>query len=193
MQDSDIQDLMVRTEAFAVRLLGQYKWRGRYGGVTPECVSAEDLTQFAFEKILAGAKWDEDKPLWLVLEGLVRGEVGNIAKGAENRRIINIETETHSNKPSSATDHLEEIPDARPCPASTLSRAEDDELFLNVVESLNEGTPERKIAEAIFGGAKKRSEIMTECLLDAATFEAAKKRLRRSLENYRQQLAAAHH
>lgn len=192
MTEAEFHDLLDRTTAFAARLISAQRWRFGKGGFLPEGFSAADLAQAAFENILKGGKWDESKPLWLVLEGYVRGSVGNLAKSLENRLISGIDDKLPKGEETWRS-AVEQMESADPGPVEIIQRAEDDELILGVVDGLEEGSPERKIVEAILNGASKRADVLAETGLKAAEYEAAKKRLQRFLENYRQQKAAGHH
>jgi hypothetical protein len=192
MTESELHELMDRTTAFAARLIAGKSWRFGKGGLLPGGRSACDLAQAAFENILKGGKWDEDKPLWLVLEGYVRGVVGNLAKSCENRLVSGID----DNRPNGDDvwhSAVEQFASDGCDPGENHQRDEDDEVFLEVVEGLKAGSPEKKIVEAFLNGASKRAEVLEETGLKAVEFEAAKKRLQRFLGNYRQQRAYGHH
>lgn len=193
MQDVDLVDIMQQTTAYASRLVRQAIWRGAPDGMLPNGMSATDLSQMALEKVLEGAKWDPDKPLWLVLQGLVRGWVGNLKKRPENWRLVSGEDMTEVDKNGCRLPLMEVFEDPSPGPGETVALEEDDSFILEFIDELLEGSPERLITESIFAGASKRTEILADTGLTAPKFEAAKKRLRRLLENYRQKRASAHH
>jgi hypothetical protein len=80
-----------------------------------------------------------------------------------------------------------------PDPVERTKRSEDYEVILQIVDSLAEGSPEKRIAESYLSGASKRDEVCSETGLNVKEYEAAKKRLRRFLEDYRKKRAAARH
>jgi hypothetical protein len=192
MTEAELHDLMERTTAFAARLISCKHWRFGKGGLLPGGRSACDLAQAAFENILNGGKWDKDKPLWLVLEGYVRGLVGNLAISCENRLVSGIDDKQSCGEEAWSS-AVEQIASGDFDPAGKLQRVEDDDLILDVVDGLEVGSPERRIVEAVLNGSSKRAEVLAETGLKAAEYEAAKKRLRRFLEDYRQQQALGHH
>ena len=192
MTEAEIHDLMDRTTAFAAHLISGKRWRFGSGGFLPGGRSACDLAQAAFENILNGGKWDEDKELWLVLQGYVRGLVGNLANSCENRLVSGIEDKQPLGEEAWSS-AVERIESGDFDPAENLQRVEDDDVILDVVDGFEVGTPERRIVEAVLNGASKRAEVLAETGLKAAEYEAAKKRLRRFLEDFRQQRAAGHH
>lgn len=192
MTEAELHDLMDRTTAYAARLISGRRWRFGPGGFLPGGRSASDLTQAAFENILNGGKWDEDKPLWLVLQGYVRGLVGNLAISPENRLVSGID-DNRSLEEETWKSAVEQIASGDSHPAENLQRMEDDDVMLDVVDAFEIGSPERMIVEAVLNGASKRAEVLEESGLKAAEYEAAKKRLRRSLEDFRQQRATGHH
>lgn len=193
MQDGDLVDVMQQTTAYAYRLVRAALWRGTCDGVLPDGMSAVDLSQMALEKVLQGAKWDSDKPLWLILQGLVRGWIGNLKNGAENRRLVNGEDFSEIDEGGTILSPMEAFADPSPAPGDRVAREEDDNFILEFIDGLEAGSPERLITESIFSGVTKRNEILADTGLTAPKFEAAKKRLRRLLENYRQKRASAHH
>lgn len=193
MTEAELRDVLDRSAAFAARLVRARTWRSREGGVLPEGRSIQDVVQLAFEKILEGAKWDEDKALWLVLEGLIRGWVGNWVKSWENRRFSNADDTASPEGDDAWVSAVDQFEASAPTAAQELLRKEDDDLILEIISSMEEGSPERRVIEAIFSGASKRAEIMADAGLDAGSYEAVKKRLQRFLENYRQDRASAHH
>lgn len=191
--DAEILDLLDRATAYANRLIKGNSWRRTYGGVLPGGNSAQDLVQAAFEKILNGAKWDEDKDLAMVLCGIIRGRVQNLAKSWENRKFSNPEDETESEEDDAAGSAIDQFASADSAADRKVSEKEDEDLLLEIIESLDEGSQERKIVEAIvFSGARKRAEVLEDTGMSEKEYEAAKKRLRRFLENYRQERAVAH-
>ena len=154
----------------------------------------QDLVQAAFQNILRGGEWAADKPLWLVLEGFIRGSVRNLATSWENRLFTNGDDKVSPDGDDRWLSAFEQFSTDGLSPDDTLIQEEDDDLILNIIESLGEGSPDRLIVEAIFhSGAKKRDQILMDTGLDAKSFEAAKKRLRRFLENYRQERESANH
>lgn len=192
MTEADLHDLMERSTAYAARMISSKSWRFGKGGLLPGGRSVEDLVQAAFENFLAGGKWDEDKPLWLVMQGFIRGCVGNFAKSWENQRFSNID-DNPADGEESWRSAVEQIATDDPDPVERTHRSEDDDLILEIVDGFKEGSPERRIAESFLYGASKRAEVLTETGLKAEEYEAAKKRLRRFLKDYRQERASARH
>ena len=191
--EADLLDLMERAAAYASRLVAQKSWRGAKPGVLPEGRSVQDLVQSAFEKVLEGAKWDDGKDLAMILEGIIRGMVGNLAKSWENRRFSNPDDATSPEGEDAWVSAVDRFPSTGGGPAEIVARREDDDLILETIESLEAGSPERRIVEAIFSGAAKREEVLAETGMGDKEYEAAKKRLRRCLEHYRQECASAQH
>lgn len=191
MTDAEIHDVIDRATAYAIRLISSKSWRFGRGGLLPGGRSVGDLVQAAFENFLSGGKWDENKPLWLVMQGFIRGCVGNLAKSWDNRAFSSIDEKSSEG---------EEIWHSAIDPISVVSfdtheatdRPDDDDLILKIVESFQEGSPERQIAEFFLNREGKRAEVLADTGLKAEEYEAAKKRLRRFLEKYRQEPAAAH-
>lgn len=192
MTEAELHDLMERTTAFAARQISGKRWRFGKGGFLPGGRSACDVAQAAVENILNGGKWDEDKPLWLVLEGYVRGLVGNLARSCENRLVSGIDDKRPLGEETWSS-AVEQIVSGDFDPAENLQRAEDDDVIIDVVDGFEIGSPERRIVEAVLNGASKRADVLAETGLKAAEYEAAKKRLRRFLEDFRQQRAVEHH
>lgn len=193
MTDTEILDLLDRVTAYASRLIRGNSWRASYGGVLPDGNSAQDLVQTAFEKILSGAKWDKEKDLGMVLCGIIRGNVGNLVGSWENRRFSNPEDKAALQQDDDGDSATDRFASADSPADRKASEKEDEDLMLEVIESLTEDSEERKIVEAIvFSGARKRAEVLADTGMNEKEYEAAKKRLRRFLENYRQERAAAH-
>ena len=193
MTDAEILDLLDRATAYASRLINGNSWRGSRGGVLPNCSSAQDLVQTAFEKILNGAKWDEGKEFGMILYGIIRGTVKNLVNSWENQRFSNPEDDTQSQEDDEAGSAMDRFASAESTAVRKVTETEDEDRLLELIESLKEGSEERKIVEAIvFSGASKRGEVLEETGMNEKEYEAAKKRLRRFLENYRQERAAAH-
>ncbi|MES2466347.1 MAG: hypothetical protein V4675_03510 [Verrucomicrobiota bacterium] len=193
MKDAEILDLLDRATAYASNLIRGRSWRGAHGGVLPDGNSAQDLAQTAFEKILCGAKWDEEKDLKMVLCGIIQGAVKNMVESWENRRFSNPEDEAQSQDDDEAGSVIDRFASTDSAPDRKASEREDEDLLLEIIESLKDGSEERKIVEAIvFSGARKRGEVLDDSGMNEKEYEAAKKRLRRFLENYRQERATAH-
>lgn len=191
MSDEDILDLLDRATAFADRLVRSRSWRGSQGGVLPAGKTAHDLAQGAFEKILEGAKWDEEKDLAMVLGGIVRGMVQKLVKSWENRNFSNPDDQTVADEEADWVSAVDQFTSSEETADQKIVRKEDDDRILNLIESLKEGSEERRIVEAIFSGAPKRADVLTETGLSEKDYEAAKKRLQRLLNNYRQETATA--
>lgn len=191
MESSEILEIFDRSVAYAAVQMKSKTWRGAKTGVPPLAQSSKDLAQLAFEKILDGAKWDEGKPLWLVIRGLIRGWVSNFAKLLENQ--ANLNGEDHSSEEGGWSNWLDQIQADTVTPVSIIEREADDDVILEILESYPDGSDERKVVESIISGAYRRAEILKDTGLSAAKYEATKKRLQRSLEKYRQILTAAHH
>ena len=193
MTEAEFHDLMDRSVAYATQLISSRNWRNAERGVLPEGRSASDLVQAAFQNILEGGKWDEDKPLWLVMRGYIQGTVGNLVKSWENRVFSNADDGLPEEVESDWVSAVEQYENDDAPPESRLVREEDDELILGIIDSMDPGSPDRRIVEAIFNGASRRAEVIAEAGLNDKEFEATKKRLRRFLENYRQELRSVHH
>lgn len=193
MTDAEIFDLLDRATAYASRLIKGNSWRRSRGGVLPGGNSAQDLVQMAFEKILNGAKWDEEKEFGMVLCGIIRGTVKNLVNSWENQRFFNPEDETQSQDGEEARAAIDQFTSASLAPDRKVSERADEDLLLEIIESLKEGSDERRIVESIvFSGAGKRADVLKDTGIKEKEYEAAKKRLRRILENYRQERVAAH-
>lgn len=193
LTDAEIFDLLDRATAYASSLIKSKSWRGARGGVLPNGNSAQDLVQTAFEKILNGAEWDEEKDLGMVLFGIIRGNVKNLVESWENRRFSNPEDITQHQEGDESDSALDRFASSESVASSKALEKEDEDLLLEIIESLKEGSEERKIVESIvFSGARKRAEVLEDSGMNEKEYEAAKKRLRRFLENYRQKRSAAH-
>lgn len=193
MTDAEILDLLDRATAYASRLINGNSWRGSRGGVLPDGNSAQDLVQTAFEKILNGAKWDEAKDFGMVLCGIIRGAVKNLVNSWENKRFFNPEDSTQSQDEEEAGAAIDQFASAGLESDRKISESADEDLLLEIIESMKEGSEERRIVEAIvFSGAAKREDVLKDTGLKEKEYEAAKKRLRRILEDYRQKRVAAH-
>lgn len=193
MTNAEVFDLLDRATAYASRLIKGNSWRGAHGGVLPDGNSAQDLVQRAFEKILNGAKWDEEKDFGMVLCGIIRGTVKNLVNSWENQKFSNPEDGTQSQEDDEFDATINQFASSESTAGRKASEREDEDLLLEIIESLKEGSEERKIVEAIvFSGARKRAEVLEDTGMNAKEYEAAKKRLRRFLENYRQERATAH-
>lgn len=192
MTDDEIDHALDQTTASAVSMISSKSWRSCNGGLLPGGRSAQDLVQAAFENILKGGKWDDDKTLELVLFGFIRGSVGNLAKSWENRNFTSID-EKSADGDEVGLSAIEQIAADDPDLVEKTSPSEDYEVILQIVDSLAEGSPEKRIAESYLSGASKRGEVCSETGLNDKEYEAAKKRLRRFLEDYRKKRAAARH
>ena len=192
MTDAELHDVMDRTTAYAVSMISSKTWRFGKGGLLPGGHSVQDLVQAAFENFLTDGKWDDNKPLWLVMQGFIRGSVGNLARSWENRNFSSIDEKSEDGEEAWRS-AVEQIATDDPDPVERSKRSEDDDLILEIVDGLKDGSPEKRIAESFLNGASKRAEVLAETGLMAEEYEAAKKRLRRFLEDYRQKRDAAHH
>jgi len=190
---SEIEELVDRLTAYARKLVASKSWN-RGGGIEllPKGFSAKDLVQAAFSNLLGGGDWDEDKPALLVLKGFIKGTVGNLINSSEHKTNDSLEDEFADPEQlwKSAT---ENITDSDPGHSEIVQRDEDDDIFMEAMEGLADGSPDRLIVEAIFNGAAKRDEVLADTGLTASEYEAAKKRLRRYLSDFRQQLTSVHH
>lgn len=192
MTDAELHDVMDRTTAYAVSMISSKTWRFGKGGLLPGGHSVQDLVQAAFENFLTDGKWDDNKPLWLVMQGYIRGYVGNLARSWENRNFSSIDKKSEDGEEAWHS-AIEQIATDDSDPVERSKRSEDDDLILEIVDGLKDGSPEKRIAESFLNGASKRAEVLAETGLKAEEYEAAKKRLRRFLEDYRQKRGAAHH
>ena len=151
--ESEIAKIVKELTAYAYKCIRSCCWRGIGStGVLPDGQSAPDVVQRAFEKILDGAKWDQDKPLKMVLAGLVRGHVSNQVLSWENRNFFNFEDKLRADGRSvtSAFDLEEEDADD---PLQFLIRREDDDAALELLDTLSPTSTEYKIVSAIFDGS----------------------------------------
>lgn len=193
LSEDKLLELLSRATAFATRCIKENCWRSAgSGGVLPEGSGPEDIVQRAFERLLDGAKWDEDKTLEMVLMGLVKGHVANLVRLLENKRTIN-PGDIKDNEDEAEQSKEKWTPKENLNPAHLMERAEDDEAALEILESFERDSQEYRIVEAILGGTTKRAEILQETGISASEYEAAKKRLRTFLQKFWQIRAANQH
>ena len=192
MTEAEIHDLVESSTAYAVRMIASKSWRGGKGGILPGGRSLQDLVQAAFENILGGGKWDADKPLWMVLQGFIRGCVSNLAVSWENRSFSNPDASPSPDGEEAWVSAIEQFPSSEEGADSRIVRKEDDDLILEIIESLEAGSTDRCIVEALFFGASKRVEVLAKTGMTDKDYEAAKKRLQRFLKEYRQERATVH-
>jgi len=182
MADEEVLDALKRASAFASRLIRSRTWRGSEGGVLPGGRMVEDLVQESFENVLKGSKWDESKPLWLILEGLVRGKVGNLVRSWGNRNFTN--PDRMDTRGDQSVSYFDELESRELSPDELVARQEEDETFiLKLSEALSDRPEERLIADAVMEGLEKRSEIAERTGLAVEQVTQARKRLKRFLES----------
>lgn len=193
MANDEVIDLVNRLTAFAVNYLKGRGWRNGSGKILPNGEDAQSLVQTALEKLLAGAKWDENKPAELVLQGIIKGRVQSLVNSPENKKSVDREedgfdeidgSELNGSLASEVATPIDEI----------LEGESQDKIFaiLEELEKLGK-IEEYKIVESIFCGNIKRVDILKDTGLDAKVYDVAKKRLRRFLEDFRQKMVTSHH
>lgn len=187
MTEAEIHGVVEQLTAYAARLIGSKRWRFGKAGLLPGGRSLDDIVHAAFENVLKGGEWAEDKPLWLVLQGYVRGLVGRLAISCENQLVTGID-DKRPNSEESWGSAVEAMASPEVSPVEIIQRANDDVVLLEILDAFDEGAPERLIVESIISGAPTRAEVLSDTGLSKGEYEAAKKRLRRFLEKYRQQL-----
>lgn len=192
MPEEEVIDAMERATAFALRLIRSRVWRGLRDGVLPRGRLAEDIVQESFENVLKGSEWAESKPLWLILEGLVRGKVGNLVNSWENRNFTNPEQiDTRQEQGVSFFDELEahEL-----SPDEIAARSEEQENFtLDLSEALSDRHEEQLIVDAFMAGIEKRREVADHTGLTVDQVTNAQKRLKRFLETEWKKTPSGHH
>lgn len=190
MSDSEFIELTDRMTAFTVNYLKGRRWRNGASETLPKGETAQSIVQMAFEKLIAGAKWDEGKPAWLILKGIIQGRVQSLVNSPENKNLIDCDDQV-----------LNETLEARsPALIKTdqIDAAEENESedrILGIIDELETlgKEEEKKVVEAILNGNDKRADILQETGFDVKTYEAVKKRLRRFLEKFRQEATQDHH
>lgn len=81
----DFVDLTKRLFLYADRLLGRHRiWRDNASGCPPGGVSASDLVQIAFSKYPLRRR-DDDVTPFMLLAGIIRGEVAHLVDRSENK------------------------------------------------------------------------------------------------------------
>lgn len=182
MAEEDVMEAMRNASAFAFSLIASRTWRGSDEGVLPNGATVEDIVYEAFENVVDGSKWDEDKPFWLILKGLVRGKIGNLVRSWENRKFSNadqIDTRKEQN-----VSFFDELSPHDPSPAKLLEQREEDENFmLELSEAMADRKEEQLIVDAIIDGTTKRREIAETTGISLKEFDQARKRLKRFLES----------
>lgn len=194
MSEAELVSLFKQLRAYAEKLIASATWRGAGpNGLLPKGDTAETLVQTAFENILSGAKWDEDKPLAMVMQGIIRSQVTNKVRSWENRNFApepRLRDEEGSDKGSA----FEVLPDPGALsPIEFLHRSEDDEKALKLLDDFSPEQAEYKVISAIFDCGGKRAEIIEQSGLSAKEYEATKKRLRNYLEKKWQKETPAQH
>lgn len=194
MTDEELRSLFKKLRTYAERLIASVSWRGAgQRGQLPDGDTAETLVQTAFEKILSGAKWDEGKPLIMVMRGIIRYQVGNKVRSWENRNFEHeprLKSEDGSDGGSGF--YLLADPDCL-SPLEFLQRSEDDDKVLELLDDFSSDQAEYKVISAICGEGGKRAEILEQTGLSAKEYDATRKRLRNYFEKKRQKEASAQH
>lgn len=181
-----MEALLDRLTAHASKRIRSLCWRGvGSDGVLPGGETPTSIVQTAFQNLLKGAKWDEGKDAAMVLMGIVDSRISNLVRSWENRNFCNPKESEEGDRSV-----FDLVPDEGLNPLELLVRAEDDEMALEILDALGDRTPEQRIASAIFGGARKRSEIAEEAQVSLSEYEASKKRLRTALKKFRQNRAS---
>jgi len=182
MSDEEVMDAIASVTAYAYQLMSSMTWRGSEGGVLPKGATAKDIAYEAFENVVNGSKWDEDKPFWLILRGLVQGKVGNLAKSWENRNFSN--ADQIDTREEQDVSYFDQLSSHDPSPAQIAEQREEDENFmLELSEALADRPEERLIVDAIIGGTTKRLEVAESTGLSLEEYDQARKRLKRFLES----------
>jgi DNA-directed RNA polymerase specialized sigma24 family protein len=183
MSEAELLSLFRRLRAQAERMIASLSWRGvGRNGQLPNGDTAESLVQTAFERILSGAKWDEGKPLAMVMLGIIRSQVSNKVRSWENRNFSS-EPRLKSEDGSDASSAFELLTDPESLsPLEFLERNEDDEEVFELLDDFSPDQPEYKVISTIFDAGGKRSEIIESSGLTEKEYEATKKRLRTYLE-----------
>jgi hypothetical protein len=84
-EGEELADLTKRLLLYAHYLLRRRStWRGNAAGTPPGALSPEDLVQIAFERYGRRTRPDGVTP-YMLLKGIMRGEVGHLAEQTENR------------------------------------------------------------------------------------------------------------
>jgi len=197
MTDDELTGLMEQMTAYAVRLIKAVSWRGSQGGILPNGEDGWSVAQTAFMRLLNGAKWDEDKPMWLVLRGIIRGRIQSLCKSKENQLTEGLRDGATKEEENEGLDREGNLADPIASnPRKAMMEQEDEAILMEIIEQLDaDGREEEsKIISAIVDGALKRTEILELTGLGEQVYEAAKKRLRRgSLKDFRQNLAFSDH
>lgn len=182
MPEEEVMEAMRNAAAFASRLIASRTWRGSDEGVLPNGATVKDIVYESFENVVDGSKWDEDKPFWLILKGLVRGKIGNLVRSWENRNFSN--SDQVDTRREQKVSFFDELTPHDPSPARLLEQREEDENFmLGLSEALVDRPEELLIVDAIIGGATKRQEIAEITGLSLEEFDQARKRLKRFLDS----------
>ncbi|MCB1100461.1 MAG: hypothetical protein KDN22_33160, partial [Verrucomicrobiae bacterium] len=153
--DSELEEAIDRTIDYAYQRMKGIHWQGVINGSVPEAKSAEDFTQEALEAVINGAKWDDSKPLWLVLRGIVSGKVNHLAESLENRsRQDSVEHREFLESAQGNADSFRYFP---------FNAGIDDELseafLLELTDALDDDPEAQSVVAAIWEGASKRSSI----------------------------------
>lgn len=192
LSSQELTDLLARARVYAERLIASLTWRGIGGDAPlPDGDDAQTIVQSAFEKLISGAKWDEGKPLEMVLKGIIRSHISNKVRSWENR---NFTVETGRQNSDEQYDQFDDLPDAVSLsPLEFLERTEDDARILELLEDFAPETPEYKVIFAIYEGACKRAHILEDTGLSDSVYEATKKRIQIHLKKKWQKNVSAKH
>ncbi len=192
MSDEEIITVLRQAIGLAINTVNARRWRSGTGGVLPEGSSGEDIAREAFADVLNGATWAEDKPLWLILKGLIYGKVYNKVHSWENKNFIN-----HNNVLSDDKIADQVAPSYAKTTDDTITHAKseenDDDLILLLAEAVEDKPEEKSVVDAIINGASKRSEIAQESGLTPGQVTNVRKRLKRIIEELRQKPAVSQH
>ncbi len=192
MSDEEIIAVLRQATVLAIKRVEARRWRSGVNGVLPKGSSGEDIAREAFADVLNGATWAEDKPLWLILKGLIYSKVYNQVHSWENKNFVNhndvLSDDNMVGKvdPSYAKTTEDTINHAK-------SDANDDDLILLLVEAVEDKPEEKSVVDAIINGASKRSEIAQESGLTAMQVTNVRKRLKRIIEEIRPKPAVSQH
>ena len=81
----DLVDLTKRLLVYADRLLRRHRrWRDNTSGCPPGAISANDLVQIAFSKYPSRRRAEDVTP-FMLLAGIIRGEVAHLVDRSENK------------------------------------------------------------------------------------------------------------
>lgn len=184
-----------RLVAYALRKARRLYWQGIRDGDMPEGTEVYDIVQAVIYQLLSGERrWDPDAQpdLFAHLQSIIDSKVSALVEGRANKRL---RSETAlaiaARLPEDAPSPLDALASPRPDPEEIAlleeqeSRSED---FLIGLTLFLEGEPElQRIVEAIADDAEKAAEIAAAAKVDDKTYQNARKRLKRRIQEFRAQ------